>query len=59
MGQALTVTQSVRKHLPSTDREWLIEYLKSRLLAFSSPTEVISAMVTTLSKVTQRYGQVS
>lgn len=51
MQRVLTVMKCVAKHLPSQDRRQLITDLKSRLLKFNSPPEVISVTVSTLSKV--------
>lgn len=51
MERVLSVMKCVAKHLPPDERSKLIEDLKSRLLKFSSPTELISATVSTLSKV--------
>jgi len=53
MERVLLVMKCVAKHLPSEDRLKLMADLKSRLLKFSSPPELISVTVSTLSKVRQ------
>ncbi|XP_052213027.1 condensin-2 complex subunit D3-like isoform X2 [Dreissena polymorpha] len=49
--RVLTVMKYVAKHLQSSDRENLSSDLKSRLLKFDSPPELISVTVATLSKL--------
>ena len=51
MERVLTVIKSVARYLPDEDRGQLIDDLKSRLMKFDSPPELIAVTVATLSKV--------
>ncbi|OWF35473.1 condensin-2 complex subunit D3-like isoform X2 [Mizuhopecten yessoensis] len=55
--RVLTVMSCTAKTIPSDDRSTLIDDLKSRLLQFDSPTELIAITIKTLSKLCQAQAE--